>query len=39
MISLNEFWFHYNGFSGPLPDFEGLKSLEILSLRADTFIG
>jgi hypothetical protein len=39
MTSLNVVWLHYNGFSGPLPDFEGLKSLEVLSLRAKSFIG
>jgi hypothetical protein len=27
---------NYNGFSGPFPDFEGLKSLEVLSLRVKT---
>ena len=28
-----------NAFSGPLPDFSGLKSLQNLSLRDNLFIG
>ncbi|KAK1577483.1 hypothetical protein Q3G72_022145 [Acer saccharum] len=39
MTSLKEVWLHSNSFSGPLPDFSGLKELESLSLRDNSFTG
>ncbi|KAJ4840883.1 mitogen activated protein kinase [Turnera subulata] len=39
MTFLREVWLHSNGFSGPLPDFSGLKDLESLSLRDNSFTG
>lgn len=39
MTLLNEVWLHSNAFSGPLPDFSGLKDLESLSLRDNAFTG
>ncbi|CAL5186881.1 unnamed protein product [Lathyrus oleraceus] len=39
MTSLTEVWLHSNAFSGPLPSFEGLKDLEVLSLRDNSFTG
>ncbi|KAJ6421140.1 hypothetical protein OIU84_028509 [Salix udensis] len=39
MTLLREVWLHSNGFSGPLPDFSGLKDLESLSLRDNSFTG
>ncbi|KAK3007652.1 hypothetical protein RJ639_013886 [Escallonia herrerae] len=39
MTYLKEVWLHSNGFSGPLPDFSGLKGLESLSLRDNAFTG
>ncbi|KAK2987843.1 hypothetical protein RJ640_010625 [Escallonia rubra] len=37
MTYLKEVWLHSNGFSGPLPNFSGLKGLESLSLRDNAF--
>ncbi|CAI9756979.1 unnamed protein product [Fraxinus pennsylvanica] len=37
MTFLKEVWLHGNGFSGPLPDFSGLKNME--SLRDNSFTG
>ncbi|KAL2937273.1 Receptor protein kinase TMK1 [Bienertia sinuspersici] len=39
MTSLKEIWLHHNAFTGPLPDFSGLKDLEVLSLRDNMFTG
>ncbi|KAF5747418.1 receptor protein kinase TMK1 [Tripterygium wilfordii] len=39
MTSLKEIWLHSNGFTGPLPDFSGLKDLVTLSLRDNSFTG
>ncbi|KAJ9703051.1 hypothetical protein PVL29_004707 [Vitis rotundifolia] len=39
MTSLKEVWLHSNAFSGPLPDFSGLKDLQSLSLRDNLFTG
>ncbi|KAF5737903.1 receptor protein kinase TMK1 [Tripterygium wilfordii] len=39
MTSLKEVWLHSNGFTGPLPDFSGLKDMESLSLRDNSFTG
>ncbi|CAL5189907.1 unnamed protein product [Lathyrus oleraceus] len=39
MTSLTEVWLHSNAFNGPLPGFEGLKDLEVLSLRDNSFTG
>ncbi|KAM7529422.1 hypothetical protein LguiB_032832 [Lonicera macranthoides] len=39
MTFLKEVWLHSNSFSGPLPDFSGLKNLESLSLRDNSFTG
>uniref|UniRef100_A0A2P2KI38 non-specific serine/threonine protein kinase n=1 Tax=Rhizophora mucronata TaxID=61149 RepID=A0A2P2KI38_RHIMU len=39
MTLLKEVWLHSNGFSGPLPDFSGLKDLQSLSLRDNSFTG
>ncbi|KAJ1410546.1 Serine/threonine-protein kinase, active site [Sesbania bispinosa] len=39
MTSLTQVWLHSNAFTGPLPDFSGLKSLEDLSLRDNSFTG
>ncbi|XP_010528574.1 PREDICTED: receptor protein kinase TMK1-like [Tarenaya hassleriana] len=39
MTALREVWLHLNAFSGPLPDFSGLKALESLSLRDNLFTG
>lgn len=39
MTSLKEIWLHQNAFSGPLPDFSGLKDLQVLSLRDNMFTG
>ncbi|XP_019456185.1 PREDICTED: receptor protein kinase TMK1-like [Lupinus angustifolius] len=39
MTFLTEVWLHSNGFTGPLPDFSGLKSLKVLSLRDNSFTG
>ncbi|KAL6959631.1 mitogen activated protein kinase [Sarracenia purpurea var. burkii] len=39
MTFLKEAWLHSNRFSGPLPDFSGLKRLEILSVRDNSFTG
>lgn len=39
MTMLKEAWLHSNGFSGPLPDFSGLKELQTLSLRDNRFTG
>lgn len=39
MTSLKEIWLHSNAFSGPLPDFSGVKQLESLSLRDNFFTG
>lgn len=39
MTSLKEVWLHSNAFSGPLPDFSGLKDLQRLSLRDNLFTG
>ncbi|XVE72006.1 hypothetical protein DITRI_Ditri11bG0003900 [Diplodiscus trichospermus] len=39
MTSLKEVWLHSNSFSGPLPDFSGLKDLQSLSLRDNSFTG
>ncbi|PSS30063.1 Receptor protein kinase [Actinidia chinensis var. chinensis] len=39
MTFLKEIWLHSNSFSGTLPDFSGLKGLEILSLRDNSFTG
>lgn len=39
MTSLTEVWLHSNGFNGPLPGFERLKSLGVLSLRDNHFNG
>ncbi|PON83165.1 Serine/threonine protein kinase [Trema orientale] len=39
MTLLKEVWLHSNAFSGPLPDFSGLKDLESLSLRDNMFTG
>ncbi|KAK6256127.1 Protein kinase domain - like 10 [Theobroma cacao] len=39
MTSLKEVWLQSNSFSGPLPDFSGLKDLQSLSLRDNSFTG
>ncbi|KAG8478114.1 hypothetical protein CXB51_027871 [Gossypium anomalum] len=39
MTFLKEVWLHSNSFSGPLPDFSGLKDLQSLSLRDNSFTG
>lgn len=39
MTFLKEIWLHSNSFSGPLPDFSGLKDLNTLSLRDNMFTG
>ncbi|EEF28907.1 receptor protein kinase, putative [Ricinus communis] len=39
MTLLKDVWLHSNGFSGPLPDFSGLKDLEVLSIRDNSFTG
>ncbi|XP_059449772.1 receptor protein kinase TMK1 [Corylus avellana] len=39
MTYLTEVWLHSNAFSGPLPDFSGLKDLQSLSLRDNRFTG
>nr|GMD51538.1 receptor protein kinase TMK1-like [Ipomoea batatas] len=39
MTLLKEVWLHSNRFSGPLPDFSGLKALQVLSLRDNSFTG
>ncbi|KAA8547681.1 hypothetical protein F0562_004110 [Nyssa sinensis] len=39
MTFLKEVWLHSNAFLGPLPDFSGLKGLESLSLRDNSFTG
>ncbi|KMT01481.1 hypothetical protein BVRB_9g214880 [Beta vulgaris subsp. vulgaris] len=39
MTSLKEVWLHQNAFTGPLPDFSGLKDLQVLSLRDNKFTG
>lgn len=39
MTSLTEVWLQSNGFNGPLPDLGGLKNLEVLSLRDNSFTG
>ncbi|KAE8021931.1 hypothetical protein FH972_007778 [Carpinus fangiana] len=39
MTYLTEVWLHSNAFSGPLPDFSGLKDLQSLSLRDNGFTG
>lgn len=39
MSLLKEVWLHSNAFSGPLPDFSGLKDLASSSLRDNLFTG
>ncbi|CAO2813853.1 unnamed protein product [Amaranthus hypochondriacus] len=39
MTSLKEIWLQTNAFSGPLPDFSGLKDLQVLNLRDNMFTG
>ncbi|XP_057442019.1 receptor protein kinase TMK1 [Lotus japonicus] len=39
MTSLKEVWLQSNAFTGPLPDFSGLKSLEVLDLRDNSLTG
>lgn len=39
MTLLKDIWLHSNGFSGPLPDFSGLKDLQVLSIRDNSFTG
>ncbi|KAI4307681.1 hypothetical protein L6164_030843 [Bauhinia variegata] len=39
MTSLQEVWLNLNNFSGPLPDFSGLKDLQNLSLRDNMLTG
>jgi Leucine-rich repeat (LRR) protein len=39
MTYLTEVWLHSNAFSGPLPEFSGLKDLQSLSLRDNGFTG
>ncbi|KAK7305666.1 hypothetical protein VNO77_43575 [Canavalia gladiata] len=39
MTSLTQVWLHLNAFTGPLPDFSGLQSLQDLSLRDNSFTG
>ncbi|KAL4196099.1 hypothetical protein AMTRI_Chr04g181650 [Amborella trichopoda] len=39
MTGLVQVWLHSNHFSGPLPDFSGLTSLEELRLRDNEFTG
>ncbi|XP_052196468.1 receptor protein kinase TMK1 [Diospyros lotus] len=39
MTFLREAWLHSNAFSGPLPDFSGLKEMQSLSLRDNSFTG
>ncbi|TKY56674.1 Receptor protein kinase TMK1 [Spatholobus suberectus] len=39
MTFLTEVWLHSNAFTGPLPEFSRLKSLQVLSLRDNRFAG
>ncbi|KAL3510356.1 hypothetical protein ACH5RR_029757 [Cinchona calisaya] len=39
MTDLTHIWLHSNSFTGPLPDFSGLKQLQNLSLRDNSFSG
>ncbi|KAK9272914.1 hypothetical protein L1049_003293 [Liquidambar formosana] len=39
MTFLKDIWLHSNAFSGPLPNFSGLKDLQSLSLRDNMFTG
>lgn len=39
MTFLTEAWLHSNAFTGPLPDFSNLKSLQVLSLRDNRLTG
>lgn len=39
MTFLKDVWLHSNAFSGPLPNFSGLKDLQSLSLRDNMFTG
>ncbi|KAK7300656.1 hypothetical protein RJT34_11504 [Clitoria ternatea] len=39
MSFLTEVWLHSNAFTGPLPDFSGLKGLQVLNLRDNKFTG
>ncbi|XP_077235997.1 receptor protein kinase TMK1-like [Tasmannia lanceolata] len=39
MTSLVQLWLHVNAFSGPLPDFSGLKSLQDLMIRDNRLTG
>ncbi|KAF2290500.1 hypothetical protein GH714_014143 [Hevea brasiliensis] len=39
MTLLKDVWLHSNGFTGPLPDFSGLKDLQLLSIRDNSFTG
>ncbi|XP_077230597.1 receptor protein kinase TMK1-like [Tasmannia lanceolata] len=39
MTNLVQIWLHVNAFSGSLPDFSGLKSLQDLQIRDNQFTG
>ncbi|GAB2299182.1 mitogen activated protein kinase [Dionaea muscipula] len=39
MTSLTEIWLHSNRFTEPLPDFSGIKNLQVLSARDNQFTG
>ncbi|KAI4299636.1 hypothetical protein L6164_033072 [Bauhinia variegata] len=39
MTYLQELWLNLNGFTGPLPDFSGLKDLQRLNLRDNSLTG
>ncbi|XP_077241159.1 receptor protein kinase TMK1-like [Tasmannia lanceolata] len=39
MTNLVQLWLHVNAFSGPLPDFSGLKSLQDLEIRDNRLTG
>ncbi|OAY60554.1 receptor protein kinase TMK1 [Manihot esculenta] len=39
MTSVKDVWLHSNAFTGPLPDFTGLKDLQVLSVRDNSFTG
>lgn len=39
MTSLVEVWLHSNAFTGPFPDFSGLKNLQVFNARDNQFTG